>query len=496
MKIAKKQVSRISLLLLATLLFMALVAPLQASAFTIGVAGNPLYFSDNHKFSSLPIKLTSPSSGKTMTIKSVKLGVDSYGNTFLEIMGEGLGMEVDLGFNAAISADGGMHDFRVASFDANAAKGTKYIIEFYGRLTNPKSVCLYYAANKNVFAEITLATGEPIGNVVYTDITAYINGNPIPIYNINGYAHIVVEDLKYYGFDVKWNGDAKILDVERNKNKAIQPLPAEPIPAGKKIGDVKAKYVSSPTKVFLSGDLVNCYSINGYMYMDFELLKKYGDVKWDAKSRKLTCELVGGIIGGEISVGRNVIFGRYEWRVLDIQNGKALLLSDKVIEKRAYNTESKDITWEKCTLRKYLNNEFYNSFDAAEKALIVETTLKTNDNPWYGTSGGNTTKDKIFLLSLEEVVKYFGDSGQLNNYPTNEGWIDDIYNVARIAKDKNGVVSWWWSRSPGGNGYLNAGVLSGSNINLYVVAGILNVFGGAVDNSEGGVRPAMWVNLK
>lgn len=135
------------------------------------------------------------------------------------------------------------------------------------------------------------AADNPIGDVVYTDIRAYIDGNSIPVSNINGYAHIVVEDLQRYGFDVVWNAKDNTLKVERNKTKTIQPLPAEKIPAGKKSGDVKAQCVSSAIKVYLSGELIDSYSIGGSMFMDFELLKKYGTVKWDASARTLNCEL-------------------------------------------------------------------------------------------------------------------------------------------------------------------------------------------------------------
>ena len=135
------------------------------------------------------------------------------------------------------------------------------------------------------------AVGDPIGDVVYTDITAYIDGHPIPISNINGYAHIDVENLAKYGFDVAWDAKEKTLRVERNEKKAMQPLPAEMIPAGKKSGDVRAKYVMSATKVYLSGELVQSYSINGYMFIDFNLLKKYGTVTWDNASRRLSCQL-------------------------------------------------------------------------------------------------------------------------------------------------------------------------------------------------------------
>ena len=182
-----------------------------------------------------------------------------------------------------------------------------------------------------------------------------------------------------------------------------------------------------------------------------------------------------------------VSLGGNDWRVLDVQNGKALLLSDKIIKKRAYNAkfEEEDITWETCTLREYLNGEFYNKFDAAVKTLIAESRIENDDNQCYGTHGGNTTTDKIFLLSIEEVVKYFGDSGQLKNDPRDD--IHDQYNSARIAKDENGAASWWWLRSPGG--YANSPAYVRDD-------GSVRVLGSRVRNGRGGVRPAFWLNLE
>jgi hypothetical protein len=183
-------------------------------------------------------------------------------------------------------------------------------------------------------------------------------------------------------------------------------------------------------------------------------------------------------------------FGAYDWRVLDVQSGRALIISKEILEEKPYNEKFEDTTREQCTLRKYLNNEFYNKFNSSEKAKIAETTLPNNDNPWFGTKGGNNTKDRIFLLSLEEVVKYFGDSGQLKNRPSDDAWyIDDQYNSARIAK-LNGSARWWWLRSPGDFSYGAAFVTSD---------GIVHVGGHPIHSSGGGgagVRPALFMNLK
>ena len=186
-----------------------------------------------------------------------------------------------------------------------------------------------------------------------------------------------------------------------------------------------------------------------------------------------------------IEVGDNIPFGKYLWRVLKIKDGKALLLSDRIIENRKYNESNTNVTWETCTLRRYLNEEFYNSFSASEKAMIAETRISNNKNPRYGTNGGNDTNDKIFLLSLEEVVKYFGDSGQLNNISERKS-LSDQYNSARIAQDGRGTATWWWLRSPGSFSAYAANVL---------YDGTVDVFGDFVRSGSGGVRPALWMNL-
>jgi len=189
----------------------------------------------------------------------------------------------------------------------------------------------------------------------------------------------------------------------------------------------------------------------------------------------------------EIKVGDIIQFGAHDWRVLEIQDGKALLLSDRIIEYRAYNDSRTDVTWETCTLRQYLNGEFYNSFSAEEKARIAETRLTNDDNPWYGTSGGNATTDKIFLLSLEEVMKYFGDSEQLRNRSSNDAYyINDQYNSERRATDANGAATWWWLRSPG------LVSLGAADVHF---SGYVYVNGLYVNYDDGGVRPALWLNL-
>jgi len=175
------------------------------------------------------------------------------------------------------------------------------------------------------------------------------------------------------------------------------------------------------------------------------------------------------------------------WKVLDIQQGKALIISENIIELRVYHATATDITWKNCDLRRYLNNEYYQSLPRIFSNSISEVNLKNKNNQWYGTNGGADTSDKIFLLSITEVVRYFRHGGlPAKSSISNSFHIDDQYSSKRIAKF-NGVASFWWLRSPGSRTSSASSVSGGGNIDMN---------GNNVNNNNGGVRPAMWLNLE
>ena len=187
-----------------------------------------------------------------------------------------------------------------------------------------------------------------------------------------------------------------------------------------------------------------------------------------------------------LAVGDTYHFGPYDWRVLKVEDDRALLITEDIVEKRAYNEGGVTI-WAECSLRKYLNNseEFLKKFDPEDQHKILETENINPDNHWYGTTGGNRTIDKVFLLSIEEVVKYFGDSGQLKNKkPDSKYRINDQYNGRRVAQFNNNGY-WWWLRSPGYYRNHAAGVHGDGYVNLY----------GSSIGIGGGVRPALWLHL-
>ena len=197
-------------------------------------------------------------------------------------------------------------------------------------------------------------------------------------------------------------------------------------------------------------------------------------------------------------------FAGLDWRILDVIGEKTLILSDKILAKEAYHVKDKSASWENCALRKYLNGSFYEeTFSEKEKALIIETRNQNNGNQVFGMDGDNDTLDKVFVLSLEEVVRYFGNSGQIYyGHYNGRRFISDGYNSARKAElgfceyfkkvfgnQYRPIASTWWLRSPFKDGFDCATAA------IVLEDGAINVGGNATFLDEG-VRPALWLTLK
>ncbi len=178
-----------------------------------------------------------------------------------------------------------------------------------------------------------------------------------------------------------------------------------------------------------------------------------------------------------------------------MQDGKSLLLSRYGLDAKPYNTVWSHITWEQCTLRKWLNGEFLKAaFSEEEQSAIMLTNVDNSKAQGYsgwGTNGGSNTQDRIFLLSYAEANKYLGvtydDSNTQKSRVAPTAWAkaqgastNDSYTTA-----EGKPAGWWWLRSPGTYQYnaanvFNDGSLIDSNVN---------------DDFDV-VRPAFWMNLE
>ena len=131
------------------------------------------------------------------------------------------------------------------------------------------------------------------------------------------------------------------------------------------------------------------------------------------------CPVTAGAAASDYRVGDKIQLGTYEqddnnsngkepitWTILDKKGGKVLLLSEKCLDVRPYDTSEASVTWETSELRAWLNDEFLSAaFDSNEQGYIVETENK-NPKSASGISGGSDTDDMVFLLSARECESY------------------------------------------------------------------------------------------
>ena len=159
-------------------------------------------------------------------------------------------------------------------------------------------------------------------------------------------------------------------------------------------------------------------------------------------------------------------FGSFVWTIIDIdtnknQEVKYLIITDDIVEKQKYDDLGKECTWKNCSLRLYLNKKFLQkNFNAIESKKIIVLKLKSHSEIYNYCSDLTInppfiTKDKIFILSIDEARRYFD-----NNF---EGC--------------------WWLRTGDFKSNCSAAVDSGQ-ISLDCFVGW-----------ELGIRPACWVSL-
>ncbi len=192
---------------------------------------------------------------------------------------------------------------------------------------------------------------------------------------------------------------------------------------------------------------------------------------------------------------------RIKWNILKRSGNKMLVVADKCLEYMPYNQGWKSVTWETCTLRKWLNNEFYQSaFTAEERALICKTTTANEDNPKKGTPGGKATEDYVALLSYNELCSVYNYKPGFfgSGVPRSGQGYYSAYAYNKMVRltapeyqeyiNKDGKC-WYWLRSPG-NKPTKA---------IYVGEGLLGVcdasVGGMDVHEKSGVKPIMWLSL-
>ena len=196
---------------------------------------------------------------------------------------------------------------------------------------------------------------------------------------------------------------AEYATVYANNNKTVYTI--EGLPEGKYTFKVKAeKIIVSEEKTAFGYEeyvVAETFSKKKSITVKAAEEKKEKDKKYDFKN---------------VKVGDTITFGRYEqdgnmtngkesleWTVLSKDKDKILVLCKNSIDYLSYNNTEKEVSWKNCTLRKWLNKVFFKSaFTEAEQSKIKSVSLTTKmenvpKSEW-------NTKDKVFLLSNEDIV--------------------------------------------------------------------------------------------
>lgn len=196
-----------------------------------------------------------------------------------------------------------------------------------------------------------------------------------------------------------------------------------------------------------------------------------------------------------------------EWFVLDKKDDYALLLSKYILDVNKISDSEEECQWSETILRKWLNNDFYDiAFNDVEKEKIIKCELDNFNIPLSLHKKQGKTKDKVFILSLDELQTYFYhisssvaetattateyafSKGSLINYQQMKQ-TDEFKQIVKELNSSTSIfdinTSTYWTRT--------------FKDNKCIIIDYNGNFKGDLDRKsnltqKNGVRPAIWIN--
>ena len=187
-------------------------------------------------------------------------------------------------------------------------------------------------------------------------------------------------------------------------------------------------------------------------------------------------------------VGETFLYGTYEqdnelvndkepieWVILERDGKRLLAISKYVLDCQPFDMGNTPVTWESCSLRKWLNETFLDAAFSAEEQERFQTVIlsEDGDRPY-------TSQDRVFLLSADEGDQYFASANERICRATESCLAS--FQANHIAVNANGVV-FWWLRTPGIDSDCERIVFEDGSMPNLVTSGL-----------PGGVRPAVWLD--
>ena len=266
----------------------------------------------------------------------------------------------------------------------------------------------------------------------------------------------------------------------------------------------------------------NMTSSDYMKYADLELNgEKYRAVRFSQYRPTVTSDVSSEATSVQDNNGyelNTTYFFKYEpltWTVLDPEEG--YVMSNIAIDAQAYENFSyydpdsfdsasgpmvyngKDCKylandWSKCSLREWLNRDFFNTaFTAEEKAQIGKTYLN-NNNSFNSSLDGAGTFDKIFTISFYDAINSdygFDENGSRSDLARVRPATDyAMCQGADVVSYTGGNIPYWWLRTTGLYGTFAFGVAPGGWI-VSSGSGYYNV-----NRTDNAVVPAFKFNPK
>lgn len=196
-----------------------------------------------------------------------------------------------------------------------------------------------------------------------------------------------------------------------------------------------------------------------------------------------------------VKIGDFITFGKYEqdnklnngsepieWQVLEVKDGKALVVCRYALMVARFNRNSNWQTWYNCSLRDMLNGSFYReAFTAAEKNAIQESAVEDNEEQWNSSNPPHQnrmtgdTMDNIFILSYGEMVHYLPNASERRCKPTR------VCQEQSVLTQSGYCV--YWMRNPAYKNNADCIMPDGTTGTNYI------------HRDRIAVRPACWVEL-
>lgn len=280
--------------------------------------------------------------------------------------------------------------------------------------------------------------------------------------------------------------------IEAQKRKKLMIKIAPFIIAVVAVAAIASRYYFSPdTKYDKAMSLVDegkldegyeaLVALDGYKDSAEQAIKIYDKDKIE----KLKSAEAGDYVSfGEYEQDNNTSNGKenIDWLVLEKDGSKLFVISKYALDFEPYDDIADEADWEDCTLRMWLNDVFLDTaFSDAERLMIPTIPLKSETNE------KESTEDRVFLLSQDEVLKYFKTDNDRKCYPTKYAISKNdhiqIDSNGREKKKGTNISCDWMLRTEGRTGWVDGITDKGESLLSIELP------------SETYVRPAIWIEM-